>query len=324
MKLFKASLAAFFLAWSLGIFAQPLQPFKFVALGDMPYTLPGDYVRYERLISEINQKQPSFSVFIGDTKSGETPCSDEYNQKVKAYFNQFTSPLIYSIGDNEWTDCHRPLAGAYDPIERLDSLRNMFFNSRKSLGKSQLDLTRQSDVEMKYKNFVENSYWVKNQFLFVNLHIPGSNNNFEHDDRSKAEYFERNQANIDWIQSAFALAKSKGYLGIIFCYQADMFYSPNQAIDLDSGYRDTLKALSKNAQDFKKPLLLIHGDSHRLIIDQPLKAEDQKSPLENVLRLQVMGAEQVQAVEITVNPQSEQPFGFTPILLRKNMSLPKP
>jgi hypothetical protein len=37
-----------------------------------------------------------------------------------------------------------------------------------------------------------------------------------------------------------------------------------------------------------------------------------------------MGAEQVQAVEITVNPQSEQPFGFTPILLRKNMGLPKP
>jgi hypothetical protein len=81
--------------------------------------------------------------------------------------------------------------------------------------------------------------------------------------------------------------------------------------------------LSKNAQEFKKPLLLIHGDSHRLIIDQPLKAEDQKNILENVLRLQVMGAEQVHAVEITVNPQSEQPFGFTPILLRKNMGLPK-
>jgi hypothetical protein len=324
MKLFKASLAVFFLAWSIGICAQTLQPFKFVALGDMPYSIPGDFVRYERLISEINQKKPSFSIFIGDTKSGATPCSDEYNQKVKAYFNQFTSPLIYSIGDNEWTDCHRPLAGAYDPIERLDSLRSMFFNSRKSLGKSQLDLTRQADVQVQHKKFVENAYWVKNQFLFVNLHIPGSNNNFERDDRSKAEYFERNQANIDWIQSAFALANSKGYLGIIFCFQADMFYSPNQAIDADSGYRDSLRALSKNAQEFKRPLLLIHGDSHRLIIDQPLKAEDQKNVIENVLRLQVMGAEQVHAVEITVNPQSEQPFSFTPILLRKNMSLPKP
>jgi len=80
-----------------------------------------------------------------------------------------------------------------------------------------------------------------------------------------------------------------------------------------------LHALSKGAQDFKKPVLLIHGDSHRLIIDQPLKTIDQKHILENVLRLEVMGAEQVQAIKIEVNPKSEQPFGFTPLLLRNNM-----
>ena len=108
------------------------QPFKFIALGDMPYKIPEDFIRYERLISEINKSNPSFSIFIGDTKSGSSPCSDEYNLIVKKYFNQFSSPLIYSIGDNEWTDCHRPLAGAYDPIERLQSLRKTFFASNMS------------------------------------------------------------------------------------------------------------------------------------------------------------------------------------------------
>ena len=323
MRLFKAFLVWLLIACSGVISAQSFEPFQFVALGDMPYSLPEDDVRYERLISEINKTKPSFSIFIGDTKSGSTPCSDEYNQKVKAYFNQFTSPLIYSLGDNEWTDCHRPLAGSYDPIERLDKLRNIFFNTTKSLGKKTLDLTRQADVDPKNKKFVENAYWVKNHFLFVNLHIPGSNNNFERDERSKAEYYERNQANLDWIQSAFALASMKGYLGIVFGYQADMFYIPTQATHAESGYRDTLHTLSKHAQEFKKPVLLIHGDSHRLIIDQPLKTIDQKHVVENVLRLEVMGAEQVQAVKIQVNPKSEQPFSFTPILLRQNMSLPR-
>jgi len=324
MRLIKAFIVGLFIACSGVISAQSFEPFQFVALGDMPYSLPEDEVRYERLISEINKTKPSFSIFIGDTKSGSTPCSDEYNQKVKTYFNQFTSPLIYSLGDNEWTDCHRPLAGSYDPIERLDKLRNIFFNTSKSLGKQTLDLTRQADVDSINKKFVENAYWVKNHFLFVNLHIPGSNNNFERDERSKAEYYERNQANLDWIQSAFALASMKGYLGIVFCYQADMFYTPTQATHAESGYRDTLHTLSKHAQEFKKPVLLIHGDSHRLIIDQPLKTIDQKHVVENVLRLEVMGAEQVQAVKVQVNPKTEQPFSFTPILLRQNMSLPRP
>ena len=191
-----------------------------------------------------------------------------------------------------------------------------------SQGKRQLQLSRQADLDPRYAKYVENSMWVKNHFLFVNLHITGSNNNFERDDSAKQEYYARNQANLSWIDQAFQLASSKKYSGIVLFYQADMFYSPNQATDLTSGYRDTLQTLTTHAQTFKKPVLLIHGDSHRLIIDQPLKSIDQKNILENVLRLQVMGAEQVQAVEIQVNPAAQQPFSFTPILIRENMNAP--
>ena len=304
---------------SLSAFAQP---FKFVALGDMPYSIPDDYVRYERLINDINKINPSFTIFIGDTKSGSSPCSDEYNLIVKKYFDQFSEPLIYSIGDNEWTDCHRPNAGSYDPIERLQGVRKTFFGSAMSLGKRRLQLSRQADLDIRYAKYVENSMWVKNHFLFVNLHITGSNNNFERDDSAKQEYYARNQANLSWIDQAFKLATSKKYSGIVLFYQADMFYSPTQATDLTSGYRDTLQTLTTHAQAFKKPVLLIHGDSHRLIIDQPLKSIEQKNILENVLRLQVMGAEQVQAVEVQVNPAAQQPFSFTPILIRENMNAP--
>jgi hypothetical protein len=63
---------------------------------------------------------------------------------------------------------------------------------------------------------------------------------------------------------------------------------------------------------------LIHGDSHRLKVDQPLFNKNHKKVLENVLRLQVMGADQVQAVEVQVNPAQEQPFSFRPITIREN------
>jgi len=299
------------------------QSFKFVALGDMPYNPPADFIRFERLIGEINRLNPRFSIFIGDTKSGSTPCTDEYNVVIKNYFNQFKAPLIYSVGDNEWTDCHRPLAGSYDPLERLQNIRKTFFPSRMSLGKTPLQLTRQADVDPQYSQYVENSFWVVNNYLFVNLHIPGSNNNFEGDDDAIQEYSKRNRANLSWIERAFTLASNKSYAGIIFSYQADMFYKSSQATDADSGYKDTLTALSKQAQEFRKAVLLIHGDSHRLIIDQPLRTVDQKSILENVLRVQVMGAEQVQAIEIEVNPTAPQPFSFTPILMRENMYIPR-
>jgi hypothetical protein len=298
------------------------QPFTFVALGDMPYKIPDDYIRYERLIDDVNKINPSFTIFIGDTKSGSSPCSDEYNLIVKRFFDQYSAPVIYSVGDNEWTDCHRPLAGSYDPIERLQAVRKAFFNSKMSLGKQKLQLTRQADLDSQYAKYSENSMWVKNHFLFVSLHIPGSNNNFERDDIAKQEYYARNQANLSWINKAFDIATSKQYAGIVLSYQADMFYSPSQATDPNSGYRDTLRALSSNAQAFKKPVLLIHGDSHRLIIDQPLKTVDQKHVLENVLRLQVMGAEQVQAIEVRVNPEAHQPFSFKPILIKENMNAP--
>ncbi|WP_114638634.1 hypothetical protein [Polynucleobacter necessarius] len=147
MRLDKIILGIGLIGSSFAACAQALEPFKFIALGDMPYNIPADYARYERLISEINQQKPSFTVFVGDTKSGSIPCSDEYNQKVKSYFDRYEAPLIYSIGDNEWTDCHRPLAGSYDPLERLDKLRSTFFNHKESLGKRHLSLVRQADVE---------------------------------------------------------------------------------------------------------------------------------------------------------------------------------
>jgi len=293
---------------------------RFVALGDMPYSLPKDFVRYERLIKAINADQPAFSIFVGDTKSGETPCTDEYMEKTTGYFNSFDAPLIYSIGDNEWTDCHRTLAGSYDPIERLDRIRKTQFVDQHSFGKRRMALTRQSDVMPQFAKFVENSLWVKGKFVFVSLHIPGSNNNYERTPASTQEYLERNTANLAWIEYAFQLAQKKSAAGILFAFQADMFYSPPGVVNnQNSGFVDTLNQFRSLAEKTTLPILLIHGDSHRLRIDQPL-LDSSRRVLENVYRLEVMGADEVQAVEVTVDDSKSSPFSFRPLLVPENLN----
>ena len=291
---------------------------RVMVLGDMPYTNPRDFPRFERLIDEINKEKPDFSVFLGDTKSGSSPCTNEYAVKIDNYFNTFNQPLVYSIGDNEWTDCHRPAAGEYDPLERLFYLRSVDFKDTKSFGKTKLDLTRQADVMIGYKKFVENSLWIKKKFIFVSLHIPGSNNNFGRTPEADAEYKERNQANLAWIDYAFDTASNKKLDGVVFLYQADMFYSKGLAKDDTSGYKDTIQKFTERAEAFQKPVLLVNGDSHKLIIDQPIKMTNGKHVLENLYRLQVMGEDQIQAVEIEINKKANFPFSFRPFIVEKN------
>jgi len=125
-------------------FAQS-KKFEFIAFGDMPYRLPDDYARFENLITQINHEKPAFSVHVGDFKSGSTPCSDEYFSKIYNYFGTFIKPLIYTPGDNEWTDCNRKAAGKYDPLERLALLRKMFFNEKQSFGRKKISLKSQAE-----------------------------------------------------------------------------------------------------------------------------------------------------------------------------------
>jgi hypothetical protein len=297
------------------------QPFKFIALGDMPYSQPADFPRFERLITSINTQKPDFSIFIGDTKSGNTPCNNEHVEKMTAYFNSFKAPLIYSIGDNEWTDCHRPLAGAYDPLERLSHIRSTQFNTNNSFGKVKLKLQRQADLMPQFSTYVENSMWTKSGFLFVNVHIPGSNNNLGRDEASNQEYALRNSANLAWMNQAFQLAKDKKYLGIIFAFQADIFFSPELASSATSGFKDAIALLAEQSEKLPIPILLIHGDSHQLKIDQPLRNK-QKKLIENVYRLEVMGDEQVQAVEVIVDSRNSSPFSFRPLIVPLNFSTP--
>jgi hypothetical protein len=156
------------------------QPFSFVALGDLPYGQAAQgYAPYKSLIRSINQERPIFSIHVGDFKSGSTLCSDEESQVQLGHFGLFDSALVFTPGDNEWTDCHRANNGGHDPLERLQALRATFYKPGSSLGKQPLPVLNQSVTTPAFAKFVENQRWFHQGVVFATVHIVGSNNNFE-------------------------------------------------------------------------------------------------------------------------------------------------
>ena len=314
----------FVLAVLLAVAAQPAaaQPFEFIALGDTPYKLPDDYVKFDRLIAAINARKPSFSIHVGDIKSGSSPCSDENLKKVLDQFATFEQPLVYTPGDNEWTDCHRPRAGGFDPLERLAKVRELFFaDPGRSQGRVKITVESQSRVMAeRFSTFVENARWSQNGVVFATVHVVGSNNNFEPGAPAVAmEYFARDAANVAWIDAIFAHAVASGAKAVVLSWQADV-QDVRQKWQGDmprvSGFVNTVNAVERGAKAFGKPVLVIHGDEHEFQVGRFLNAKYKAIP--NVLRLEVMGAEDVHAVRVVVDPDSPGVFGFFPLLVPEN------
>jgi hypothetical protein len=299
------------LALAAAALAAQAQTFQFVALGDLPYGDPAKVgAPYRALIGSINRLQPAFSIHIGDFKSGSTRCSNEEFQTQLQHFGLFAAALVYTPGDNEWTDCHRANNGAYDPVERLAMLRTMFFPAGQSLGQLPLAAQSQAAQEPAYAKFVENLRWQHQDVLFTTLHIVGSNNNFEvRDARAVAEFMERDRANIAWIQDAFAQAQQSGAKALVFAMQADVFDSKSLWEDFPphSGFRTSIgETLLPLAAAARIPVLLIHGDSHVLRFDQPFSLN--KAPITNLTRLEVPGANDMRAVHVSVDTRAAQPW----------------
>ena len=292
----RASLAKIF---AILLFFAPIadaKNFQFMAIGDTSYVSAS---QLDQLVDRINHEPTRFTIHVGDIKSGSTLCSDDMFARVYSQFMAFDKPLIYTPGDNEWTDCHRKNNGPYDPIERLQKIRGMFFSSDQSLGRQPLTLELQS-AHAAFRNFPENRRWAVENISFATIHMVGSNNNDQPELPSSSEFKLRNEANIAWMKEVFATARKQSHKAIVFAMQADTFYDSSKPPE--SGFIDWLTAFQQEMSSWKKPVLLIQGDSHVFKVDRPLTA---KGPgLGLVQRLVVPGAQLTDAVVIEVDPES--------------------
>ncbi|MBY0449773.1 MAG: metallophosphoesterase [Cyanobacteria bacterium] len=239
-------------------------PIKFAVLGDMPYRNE-DIAGYEKLIDRINQEKPDWVVYVGDTKNGSTSCANEAYMPIIRWFDRYTPPLIYTPGDNEWTDCHRITAGRFDPNERLKWVRTEFFQKPHGWAKS-LKTTAQRPP------LIENQYWFREGVMFATLHVVGSQNHFSEDHSPNSEWAVRNNNNLNWLKWIFFEAKNKQSPMIVLFWHGDpLFESPAKD---RPGYQALIEVLTKQVRDFPGDVVLIHGDRHRFVIDKPLPLQD--------------------------------------------------
>ncbi len=61
----------------------------------------------DQSIESMNDRHMDFTLFASDTKNGSSPCTDQaIGYDVIDIFNRLKAPTLYTLGDNEWTDCH--------------------------------------------------------------------------------------------------------------------------------------------------------------------------------------------------------------------------
>lgn len=301
--------------------------FIFAAIGCVPYArAPQSAENFGRLIAEINRLNPAFTVHVGDTKGSEEPCTDKFYLRRRYDFNRFTGPLIYTPGDNEWTDSHYEKAGRWNPVERLAKLRQVYFAEERSLGQRQLELVTQRR-DPHFAKFVENARWARGGVVFATVHAVGSdNNNQPNVPGAVAEFEERDAADAAWIRATFAEARATGALGVALFFQADPLAADYGEGGVAKGFAQFLRVISDEARAFGKPVLLVHADEHRYRLDAGVQLLPGEPPLPNVTRLETFGEWNVHGTVVVVDPGSPQLFLCGPLLVPGNPVpvLPRP
>jgi hypothetical protein len=306
--------------------------------GDLPYsTGNSDTTQLQKttgvpnLIADMNRQHLAFSVHNGDLKDGSSLCSDDKYYDFKASLNTLKAPAMFTPGDNDWTDCDRASAGAYDASERLRFERSVFFSTPYSLGQ------HRARLEVQDPPYVENRRWKLGGVTYVTLNVQGSCNNLCGDGPSPEEFAARAAADLDWLHEAFDVAQRRHSAAVMAIWQANPGWDdtdttraskrdPKTLVESDGqpdGYHDLLVALRDETIAFRRPVALVHGDSHYFRIDKPLQ-DAQGRRLENFTRVETFGDHQengnndVNWLKVTVDPRSREVFAFQPQIVPGN------
>jgi hypothetical protein len=287
---------------------------KFTAavIGDVPYgTSPGDdsqTTANPAFISAINaDPDVSLVLHVGDIHSGKQFCTEAYDRTIYTQWTAFKQPLVYTPGDNEWTDCHKVKqgGGAYnpakgqidyvldaggnkasyaggDPVANLELVRSIFFATPgKTLGGAMDVHTQAKEFNPAYhadSKYVENVWWEMSKVLFVTLNIPGGSNNDRDiwygaptlSQAQSEEIANRSAATLRWLDAAFDRARSGGDIAVVIQIQADMWDRDGNTAAHVADYRQYVERIASATQAFGKPVLLFNGDSHVYRSDNPL------------------------------------------------------
>ncbi len=271
----------------------PAQSFTFAAFGDAPYT-EAEHAQFIDVIAAMNRAPLAFVIHVGDFKSSWAPCSDALYQQRRNEFALSHHPLIYAPGDNDWTDCWRALGAAdaeREPEDRLRQLRQIFFADTYAIGQRKLALQRQSAA------YPEHARWEHGGVVFATLNMPGGDNNARQPQESAA----RTKMVEAWIVETFRAARAQARGAVVLTMQANPWSITG---GVRRNYSAIMATIARETQRFGNEtggeVLLIHGDTHRHRIDQPLMDAQTGQTLRNFTRIEVFGSPAVNWVRVTV------------------------
>jgi hypothetical protein len=287
--------------------------FEVALIGDVPYSEFDATNSFPKMIDEINRAGLAFVVHDGDIKAGATPCTDEIFEERYRQFQTFEHPFIYLFGDNEWCDCGEVKTNRYDPEERLRKLREIFTKGDRTLGRRTFKLERQSDNPA-FGEFRENVRWTYGGVLFAGFNVPGDANNF-----GKPEFKPRNAANLAWLHESFAMAARENSHAIMLILQANPHFELGRTNRLRAGFNEFIDALERESIFFKRPVVLVHGDSHYFRIDKPLLGSKSRRRIENFTRVETFGNPDVHWLRARVDWRNPNIFSFEPQIVRENL-----
>jgi hypothetical protein len=212
---------------------------------------------------------------------------------------------------------------------------------------------------------VENRRWTFHKVTFATLDVQGSCNNLCDTHPSTkdpgSEYYLRNTADVQWLQDTFDEAKANHSAGVMIVWQADPGFdlsgyqdapcrnpetlrerlkNPSNGVCTGTvsptdGFQDILKNLRELTIDFKKPVVLVHGDSHYFMVDKPL-LDSHGRLVENFTRVETFGDNtfgtcpsdqprcdnnHVHWVKALIDPQSRDVFAFQAQIVPANRTV---
>jgi hypothetical protein len=293
----------------------------------------------QRLLDAIGRDPDvSFIVYDGNLKSNKEACRDSLFDTRHTLLDTSRVPLIFIPGQRDWSDCGTPEAGGYDPVERLDQLRQTLFADPSSMGQNPIALTRESEVS-RFRPYRENVRWQLGDTVFIGLNVPGPNNHYLNAGGRNGEFEDRVIANAFWLDHAAEFAKRRDARAIVVLVQGDFdperYERPERFAWLRfghhakrDGFLEFKRSLVKLAETFRGPVVVIHQDDDRshfgFTIDQPLR-NDKGDLVTNLTRIGfALRSPQNQWIQIDADVAKKPPFRVSVQDVPKSMPLPAP
>lgn len=298
---------------------------------------PADEPAAQRMLEAMaRERNLAFVVYAGNLKGAKEACRDSVYMQRGALLDSARVPLVFIPGHDDWVTCNTAAGGGYDPVERLDYLRQTLLSDAALPDPGALQITRESEVA-RFRPYRENARWVRDDIVYVALNAPVPNNHFSTAGGRNGEFEDRIIANGFWIDHAAEYAKRRDARALVLIFEGDPQFDRYERAErfawlrfnrprTRDGFRELKRTLVKAAATFRGPILVMHASSTPLangfVIDRPLRA-DGGELIGNVTRVAIGPRQPAsQWVRVGVSPARQTHFNVSVQDVPKNLPVP--